>query len=144
MFAHQPDTHRPASADRPLAIARAVALTMMADASLHPKELEALDGMNLYADLGLTRDEFLHIASECFADAMLDMRERDRATLLDDVLVDRVLSDVREPEARALAYRASVALLPADGRLSEGELAVLQRMLDQWQLPRATVEGVLG
>jgi hypothetical protein len=117
---------------------------MMADASLHPKELQALDAMNLFADLGLTREQFLHIASECFADAMLDLRERDRATLLDDVLVDRVLGDVRDPEARALAYRAAVALLPADGRLCEGELAVLQRMLDQWQLPRATVEGVLG
>lgn len=144
MDAHHPDAAKSASAEHATAVARAVALTMMADASLHPKELDALDAMNLYADLGLTRDQFLHIASECFADAMLDMRERDRATLLDDVLVDRVLSDVRDPEARALAYRASVALLPADGRLSEGELAVLQRMLDQWQLPRATVEGVLG
>jgi hypothetical protein len=125
-------------------VARAVALTMMADASVHPKELDVLDTLNLYAELGLTRDQFLTIASECFADAMLDMRERDRPTLLDDVLVDRVLGDVRDPEARALTYRVAVALLPADGRLSEGELAVLQRMLDRWQLPRATVEGVLG
>lgn len=126
------------------AVARAVALTLMADASVHPKELDALDALNLYAELGLTRDQFLTIASECFADAMLDMRERDRPTLLDDVLVDRVLGDVHDAEARALAYRASVALLPADGHLSEGELAVLQRMLDRWQLPRATIEGVLG
>ena len=144
MYAHHADPSAFAGAERSTAVARAVALTMMADASLHPKELDALDAMNLYAELGLTRDQFLTIASECFADAMLDMRERDRPTLLDDVLVDRVLGDVHDAEARALAYRASVALLPADGRLSEGELAVLQRMLDRWQLPRATVEGVLG
>jgi hypothetical protein len=141
---HPPDAAKAASAERSTAVARAVTLTMMADASMHPKELDALDAMNLYADLGLTREQFLHIASECFADALIDMRERDRSTLLDDALVDRILGAVHDPQARALAYRASVALLPADGRLNDGELAVLQRMLDRWQLPRATVEGVLG
>jgi uncharacterized tellurite resistance protein B-like protein len=130
--------------DSPAAIARAVALTMMADASVHPKELDALDAIDLYAKLGLTREEFLGVASECFADAMLDMRARDRLTLLDDALVDRILADVQDPRARELAYRASVALLPADGRLNDSELAVLQRMLDTWRLPRATVEGVLS
>ena len=130
--------------DSPAAIARAVALTMMADASLHPKELDALDAIDLYAQLGLTREQFLSVASDCFADAMLDMRNRDRLTLLDDSLVDRILAAVQNPRARELAYRASVALLPADGRLSEAELAVLQRMLDTWQLPRATVQGVLS
>lgn len=130
--------------DSPAAVARAVALTMMADASFHPKELDALDAIDLYTQLGITRDQFLSVASDCFADAMLDMRNRDRMTLLDDALVDRILADVQDPRARALAYKASVALLPADGRLNEGELAVLQRMLDTWRLPRATVEGVLS
>lgn len=124
--------------------ARAIALAMMADASLHPRELDALDAANLYDELGVTREQFLGIAAECFADAMIDMRDRDRATLLDDALIDRILGDVEDPAHRALAYRACVALLPADGRLNPGELTVLQRMLDRWHLPRATVEGVLG
>jgi len=135
-----PNDHRPAAT----AAARAIALAMMADASLHPRELDALDSVNVYSELGVTRDQFVGIAAECFADAMTDMRDRDRATLIDDVLVDRILGDVEDPGHRALAYRACVALLPADGRLNPGELAVLQRMLDRWQLPRATVEGVPG
>lgn len=128
----------------PAAVARAVALTMMADASLHPRELDALDAIDLYAELGISRDEFLTVASECFADAMADMRARDRNALVDDALVDRILADVEDPRARAVAYRASVALLPADGHLNETELAVLQRMLDHWRLPRATVAGVFA
>jgi hypothetical protein len=106
--------------------------------------LDALDVINVYRELGMSRDEFLTVASECFTDVLTDMQSRDRTALLDDALVDRVLADVEDPRASAVAYRASVALLPADGRVSEAELAVLQRMLDTWQLPRATVEGVLA
>lgn len=128
----------------PAAVARTVVLAMMADASMHPRELEALDHVSLFDTLGLSRERFLTIASECFADAMADMRARDRADLIDDALVDRILADVDDPQARALAYRAAVAVLPADGQLNQAELAVLQRMLDHWRLPRATVEGVFG
>jgi DnaJ-domain-containing protein 1 len=125
------------------AIARVVALAMFADASVHPAELAALEAHGLLAELGLTRDQFLAVASDCFTDAMVDMRARSRNHLLDDALVDRELARVDDPQARVLAYRAAVALLPADGRLHDGELALLQRMVEAWQLPRATVDGVL-
>jgi hypothetical protein len=55
-----------------------------------------------------------------------------------------MLDAVDDPDCRALAYRLAVTLLPADGQLAEPELALLQRMLDRWKLPRATVEGVLA
>lgn len=74
---------KPYARNSSAAVSRVVALTMMADASFHPRELAALDEM-------------------------------------------------------------AVALLPADGPLAEPELALLKKMLDRWQLPRATVEAVLA
>lgn len=125
------------------AIARVVALAMFADASVHPAELDALEAQGLFAELGMTRGRFLAVASDCFADAMVDMRARGRSHLLDDDRVDRELARIGNPQSHALAYRATVALLPADGRLHQGELALLQRMLDAWDMPRATLEGAL-
>jgi hypothetical protein len=118
----------------PAAIARVVALAMLADATVHPREIDAIDALGLHQELGISRDAFLTIVSECFAEAMIDMRARDRLRLVDDALVDWILADLDDPQACALAYRATLALLPADGRLSPEELAVLQRMFDRWPL----------
>ncbi len=118
----------------PAAIARVVALAMLADATVHPREIDAVDALGLHQELGITRDAFLTIVSECFAEAMMDMRARDRPSLMDDALVDWILADLDDTQACALAYRATLALLPADGRLSPEELAVLQRMFDRWPL----------
>lgn len=152
----QPDLHRPSTAvasaqdagqgrtinlrpyarNSPDAIARAVALAMLADVSIDPRELDAVDALGVLQDLGMQRDTFVSICSECFAEVMIDMRAHGRMTLLDDALVDRILADVDDPQACALAYRATLALLPADGRLTAEELAVLQRMFDRWPLER--------
>jgi hypothetical protein len=135
---------KPYARNSPAAVSRVVALTMMADASFHPRELAALDEMAPWRELGISREGFLSVASETFADLMCDMRTRDRLTLLDEQIVNAMLDAVDDPDQRALAYRLAVVLLPADGQLAEPELALLQRMLDRWKLPRATVEGVLA
>jgi hypothetical protein len=128
----------------PAAIARVVALAMLADATVHPREIDTIDALGLHQELGLSRDAFLTIVSECFAEAMIDMRARDRMRLVDDALVDWILADLDDPQACALAYRATLALLPADGRLSPEELAVLQRMFDRWPLRGETLTAGLS
>jgi hypothetical protein len=40
--------------DSPAAMARVLAMTMMADACFHPRELEALDRVGAFGCLGLT------------------------------------------------------------------------------------------
>jgi hypothetical protein len=120
--------------DSPAAMARVLAMTMMADACFHPRELEALDRVGAFGCLGLTRNSFLTVASECFEAQMQSMRAADRAQLLDDASLDAALDAVQAPDKRELVYRLVLELLPADGRLSEGELALLQRLLDRWNL----------
>jgi hypothetical protein len=75
---------------------------------------------------------------------MADMRARGRGHPQDDEQVDRELARTGDPRSRALAWRATVALLPADGRFRPDELALLQRMLDAWHMPPATLEGALA
>jgi uncharacterized tellurite resistance protein B-like protein len=127
----------------PAASARVLAMVMMVDGAIHPSELAALDRGNAYAELGLTRDAFLNVASDLFEQLMIDMRATGRLRLLDDAAIDQVLAGVDDPARRATLYRWVVALLPADGHLRDAELAVLQRLLDRWQLPAGTLGAEL-
>jgi uncharacterized tellurite resistance protein B-like protein len=129
--------------DSPVAMARVLAMTMMADACFHPRELEALDRVRAFSRLGLSRNAFLTVASECFEAQMQSMRAANRAELLDDASLDVALDAVQSPEKRELVYRLVIELLPADGRLSESELALLQRMLDRWALRDAALAHAL-
>ncbi len=129
--------------DSPEALARLLALTMMCDASFHPLEVGKLDALDAYRAIGLSRDAFLTIASECFDEQMMSMRENDRTELVDDDSVDDALDALRSVNQRGLAYRLVLALLPADGRLAPPELALLQRLIDRWQLDRTTLERPL-
>jgi hypothetical protein len=132
------------SAHRSAAVARVVALSMMADENLHPSELAALDAIDPWSKLGMSRDEFIGLTSECFDDLMCDMHASNRATLLDVPDLDASIAAVEDPQMQALAYRMVTALLPADGHLSGPELAVLQRMLDRWQLPPDVLKRALS
>jgi uncharacterized tellurite resistance protein B-like protein len=71
------------------------------------------------------------------------MRHHDRPCLLDDAALDGALDAITEPALRQLAYRLVVEVLPADGRLSDAEMALLQRLLDRWQLADAALAHAL-
>ena len=60
-----------------------------------------------------------------------------------DTALDRAVDAVTEPALRQLAYRLVVEVLPADGRLGAAEMAVLQRLLDRWQLADAALAHAL-
>lgn len=126
--------------DSQATMARVLAMTMMADACFHPRELEALDRVRGFSRLGLSRNAFLSVASECFEARMRSMRAANRAELLDDASLNVALDAVQSPGKRELVYRLVIELLPADGRLSAGELALLQRILDRWDLRDTALE----
>lgn len=134
---------QPIGRDSPAAVARVVALAMMADASFHPCEVDALERVQAWRDMGLSRPQFLAVASRAFEEQMQSMRRHDRARLLDDAALDQTLDAVTEPALRQLAYRLVVEVLPADGRLGAAEMAVLQRLLDRWQLADAALAHAL-
>jgi uncharacterized tellurite resistance protein B-like protein len=118
----------------PEAIARVLALTMMVDCSIHPREVSALDRLGAHAQLGLSRDALLALLGRCFEEQMRALRTEGRARLVEDACIDTALAAITRPQDRLLAYRLVVELLPADGQLAEAELALLQKMLDHWHL----------
>lgn len=129
-----------AQPNSPQAVARVVALAMAADASFDPREVEALERLDAFARIGLTRAEFLHLARDLYGDLMCWMREAGHGTLVDDAAVDRVAAGLTDPALRKLACALLVAVLPADGRLGADELAVFQRLLHLWQIPGPSLQ----
>ena len=118
----------------PQAVARVVALGMAADARFDPREIESLERQAAFERMGLTRGEFRDLARDLFGDLMCWMREAGHVTLVDDAAVDRVAADLTDPVLQRLACALLIAVLPADGRLGEEELAVFQRLLDRWAI----------
>jgi uncharacterized tellurite resistance protein B-like protein len=128
----------------PEAIARVLALTMMVDSSIHPREVRALDRLGAHAQLGLTREALLALLGRCFDEQMRGLRVEGRARLVEDACVDAALAAITTPHDRLLAYRLVVELLPADGQLAEAELALLQKMLDRWHLREVAARHLSG
>ena len=130
--------------DSPQAVARVLALAIVADGSYDPRELAALDRCGGFARIDLPRGEFIALLRELFSWLMCRMARDGHASLLDDEVIDRLAAEVRRPDLQLLTCGLLMEILPADGRLSQAELAVLQRLLERWQPPRQSLADVLA
>lgn len=116
------------------AVAHVVSLAMLADASYHPKELSALDHAHAFERLGLSREEFLAIARDSFTALMTSLRKPGLYGLLTVEELDAALDSVRDGEQRRLALELVMELLPADGLVRPVELALVQRLIERWEI----------
>lgn len=132
-----------APARQPEAVARLLALAMMVDHSIHPREVRELDRIDAARRLGLAPGALLVLLGRCFDGQMQQVRALDRRHLVEDDCVHAAL-DAVDPEDRLLAYQLVVELLPADGQLADAELALLQTLLDRWHLRDIAARHTLG
>jgi uncharacterized tellurite resistance protein B-like protein len=122
----------------PEAMARIIALILLADGDLDDGEAEMLDHLGLYDRLGVSRNTFIRVVQEYFEDLLHD-DTGDRIRLLDAQRLDAVLDAVDDEKKRIDLAAMMLSLISADGVMNDAELATLRHVLVHWGL---TLEGI--
>lgn len=117
----------------PKAMARVLAVTLLADGLLESKELDNLNRANGYARLGMTQNEFMQVLFELCED-LLTQAPRSPAgdCLLQPELIKQLLAEVLDPWRRRELMRLMVEIIRADGTVARGESVMFWEAIDAW------------
>ncbi|NML13896.1 hypothetical protein [Azohydromonas caseinilytica] len=125
--------------DTPEAMARLIALLIVADTKLDPRELAMLDELDAFGRIGIERTEFMRVASELCEELGERLQQRPWLTLSERALIEAELQTVRDPARRRLVARLGAAVITADGRVQDSERVLFDHLLLRWGLTRADV-----
>lgn len=116
--------------DSPQAVARIVALALLADGNLHPIEMEALRAMP-----ELPQATLLGVVREFCEDLMATHAAAPASTLrLHDDTIDALLDEVQDESLRIRVLQLCVAVVEADTHLALGEFHVLRAAARRWRV----------
>ena len=123
--------------DSPQAAARIVALTVVADGDIGDAELQWLDRLAVYQQLGMTRRE-LHALLDTFCEDLLSSDQLKWADTcpVDERTLAQLMSEIQDPALRRKLLRLCVDLAEVDARVDEGESTVLVAAVEHWGLHR--------
>jgi hypothetical protein len=123
----------------PQAVARLVAAAIVTDTEIDEREIAVLDRLDAYERIGLTRSAFMRVARDYCADLGRMAERSGTFELLDRDWLDTLCGSITDPRLRLLVCRLIVAILPADGAVQPGEVALLQHLVQRWRLLREAV-----
>lgn len=114
--------------------ARVLALISVANGRVKECELNALEHLDAFTRLGVSRRRFLQLAQKGLEDVGGRLCERGYLHVADLLYLDDLLGEVRSREQRLLVCRLSAAVITADGCVTAGERAAYDHMLARWHL----------
>lgn len=116
------------------AMARILALSMLADGGLDQSELKVIANTKILARLGITCTQFQVIIQTLCEDMLQCMRGFDYGKIeLDRHVIDQLLSEVNEPHLQKQLLRVMLAVVDADGKMSDGEAVLISQALIRWK-----------
>jgi uncharacterized tellurite resistance protein B-like protein len=119
--------------DSPRAKARLIVLALFADGRVDAAELETLTRRGVFADLGITREDFFEVLYEFCADA-IGLPEGRGNYLMSPALLETLLAEVRNAGERQKLVRLIFDVIRSDGHLADGEARLFWKALDTWRL----------
>ncbi len=125
------------------AAAQVLALMVAANGQIDDQELAALERLDAFARLGVSRGRFVELAQRCIAEVGSGLREHSWLRSSDLVYVDRLLDAVQDESTRLLVCRLCAAAITADGRVSRDERMVYNHALGRWHIdPQQVSEAI--
>ena len=123
--------------DSPQAAARIVALTLVADGHVSKAELDVLDRVGAYAQLGLDRPA-MHGVLQGFCEDLLQASHPQWADAcqVDPRTLSQLMAEIESPTLRVTVLRLCVAVAEVDDHVADGESIVLVSAVEQWGLHR--------
>lgn len=121
--------------DSPQAAARVVAVTLVSDGHVSITELDLLDRIGAYRQLGIDRSEMLAVL-QGFCDDLMQARHPDWADAcqIDPRTLNLLMAEIEDPALRMAVLRICVAVAEVDGHIADGESMVLVSAVEQWGL----------
>ena len=132
--------------DSPRAKARLIVLALFADGRVDALELSSLARRGVFAELGITGDDFFQVLYDFCADAA-GLPEGRGNYLMSPALLDTLFAEVGSTGERQKLVRLIFDVIRSDGHLADGEARLFWKALDTWRLrlddgieygPRAT------
>jgi hypothetical protein len=125
----------------PNAAARIVGLAALADGHLSTAELDTLDRLRAYTQLGLARVELHTVIHEVCQDLLSNMHlSWDDACRVDSDTLARLMRDIDDPALQRRLTRICIAVIECDQHVSEGEATLLGAAVEQWGLHSEMLE----
>ena len=122
------------SDNSPEAIARVLAMTMITDARLDDRELDAMETFGIYRKLGLTKEEFAIVVAD-YCDELVQAGDIDgKINLMDHDRIEAILAPVTDAARQLDVASMVLAIVKADGGIHDTELELLRTILDRWDL----------
>ncbi|MBL8350997.1 MAG: hypothetical protein JNL87_11865 [Burkholderiaceae bacterium] len=114
-------------------------MIVAANGRIDARELGALDELQAFRRIGVSRERFVAIARTCVADVGAHLG--DRSWLCADHLtyIDALLDAVPERTARMLVCRLAAAVITADGCVTQDERLVYAHALARWRINQSDV-----
>ncbi|HEX6363072.1 MAG TPA: hypothetical protein VFZ93_08965, partial [Albitalea sp.] len=119
--------------------AQVLALMVAANGRIDDRELQALDRLDAYRRLGVTRDELVGMARGCLDTLGAGLGQLSRIDARRGAYIDGLLDAVREPRERLVVARLGAAAIVADGRITNDERMVYARVLMTWHITQNMV-----
>jgi len=121
------------------AMAHALAMIVAANGRIDERELGALDQLDAFRRVGVSRGRFVEIARSCVADVGAHLCDRSWLCVEHMAYIDALLDAVPGTEGRMLVCRLAAAVITADGRVTHDERLVYDHALARWRINQSDV-----
>ncbi|MBX9295580.1 TerB family tellurite resistance protein [Chromobacterium piscinae] len=128
------------SQNSPEAIARLLAIFMIADGNMDPRELELLEKLHVYHLINLPRKQFAQVLRDVCDDISDEASDDGSIKLLERERIDNLLSDVTDRRKRILTCVLAMDISKSDGTISDSEMALLSHMMKSWGISLEDLE----
>ncbi|WP_020656255.1 tellurite resistance TerB family protein [Massilia niastensis] len=117
----------------PKAICRLLALTMIVDGHLAPRELKALHHSGLLRRLEVSEDTFDETVGELCQDLLASSADPDAGMVeIEPELLDRLLDEIDSPLLRICLLKGMLEIARADAVIDHRERRLLRRATYAW------------
>ena len=122
-------------ANSPEALARIVAIAMMADGAIDASELKSLERHDIIGRIGLEPENFDRVFYEYYADLSTSAHRLPSGQFeLDDSTISLLLDEIRDPGLQKKALRSMLDVVNADRCLTGSEASLIAQALRQWEI----------
>ena len=109
----------------PEALARLIAMAILADGRLDNREIDWLKHHDTVSLVGIEQDVLIQALLDCCRDVITEA-EQERVFLLEERRLARLADDIVDPTLQKVALSAILIIAKADGAVSEGEQTLLR------------------
>ena len=119
--------------DSPKALARLVAMAVVADGEMDNCEIDCLRELDVFSMLGVESEGFYQVLLELCRDLAVS-GSGSHVSLLSSERLEQLAADVTDPKLRKLVLSAMLVTAKADGEVSVGEQTLLRFLIDRWSI----------